>query len=68
MALIEDAGITSTGTASAGNQLPQLQEEYYRYRIKKKLWDVQDNKNVYIFKSDGSIVHNINGIEEQLNG
>lgn len=37
IAMIEDAGITSTGAVSQGNQLPQLLEEYQKYRKENKL-------------------------------
>lgn len=46
IAMVEDAGITSTGAVSAGNQLPTLQDEYKEYRIAKKLWN-EANSVVY---------------------
>ena len=33
--MVEDAGITSIGAVSTGNQLPALQDEYKKYRIMK---------------------------------
>lgn len=35
IAMVEDAGITSIGAVSTGNQLPALQDEYKKYRIMK---------------------------------
>ena len=37
IAMVEDAGITTTGAVSTGNQLPTLQEEYKAYRTANKL-------------------------------
>ena len=37
IAKIDDAGITTTGAASEGNQLPQLVDEYSAYRIQNNL-------------------------------
>ena len=36
IAKIDDAGITTTGAASEGNQLPQLVDEYSAYRIQNR--------------------------------
>ena len=36
IAMVEDAGITSTGAVSAGNQLPTLQDEYKEYGFSAK--------------------------------
>lgn len=38
IAKVEDAGITTTGAASEGNQLPTLVEEYREYNAENKLW------------------------------
>ena len=38
IAKVEDAGITTTGAASEGNQLPALVEEYREYSTTHKLW------------------------------
>lgn len=43
IAKIDDAGITTTGAASEGNQLPQLVDEYSAYRIQNNLWPVLNN-------------------------
>lgn len=50
IAKVDDAGITSTGTASTGNQLPKLEEEYTLYRREKKLW--KELRNPIIYKLD----------------
>ena len=44
IAKIDDAGITTTGAASEGNQLPQLVDEYSDYRIQNNLWPVLNNE------------------------
>ena len=44
IAKIDDAGITTTGAASEGNQLPQLVDEYSAYRIQNNLWPVLNNE------------------------
>ena len=54
IAVVEDAGITSTGAVSAGNQLPQLQEEYSKYKTTHNLWVEHKTKFDYSY-SDGSI-------------
>jgi type I restriction enzyme M protein len=48
IAKIDDAGITTTGTASDGNQLPQLVREYSQYRTVNMLWT--DQKNSYSYR------------------
>ncbi len=47
VAKIEDAGITSTGAASEGNQLPALVEEYRKYAAEQKLWEATKIKYRY---------------------
>ncbi len=54
IAVIKDAGITSTGAVSAGNQLPQLQEEYSKYKTAHNLW-IEHKAKVNYSYSDGSI-------------
>lgn len=56
VAVVEDAGITSTGAVSIGNQLPQLQEEYSQYKTLHNLWIERKTDVVYSIKKDGSIV------------
>jgi len=67
VAKIEDAGITTTGAASEGNQLPELVEEYRKYNKKHKLW-ISPVKNhsyglnangVYCRFTDGGEVHEL---------
>ena len=67
VALIEDAGITATGSASDGNQLPDLQEEYKRYRVNNKLWDVDNESISYKIDSSGKIFRINNDEEVELN-
>jgi type I restriction enzyme M protein len=62
IAKIDDAGITTTGAASDGNQLPELVEEYGIYCNKNNLWNVNTNKYSYIQK-DGIYYSLINGKE-----
>ena len=52
IAKVEDAGITTTGAASEGNQLPALVEEYRDYCAAKKLWSVNSLHYEYIAKDD----------------
>lgn len=47
IAKVDDAGITSTGSASAGNQLPALEKEYASYRREKQLWRELQNSITY---------------------
>lgn len=61
IAIVEDAGITSTGATSDGNQLPQLQEEYSEYRIEHVLWKEHKVKIYYAFNEHGDITRNIQG-------
>lgn len=55
IAMVEDAGITSTGTVSIGNQLPTLQDEYKEYRITKKLWSESNSVVSYTINSEGRL-------------
>lgn len=50
IAKIEDAGITTTGAKSDGNQLPTLVEEYREYNKKYSLWI--SSKMNYSYKPD----------------
>ena len=79
IAMVEDAGITSTGAVSAGNQLPTLQDEYKEYRIAKKLWNEANSVVSYTINSQGSrkikcdyklqyTLNEINCVIEQTNG
>ncbi|MBQ8278977.1 MAG: N-6 DNA methylase [Roseburia sp.] len=51
IAKIEDAGITTTGAKSDGNQLPTLVEEYGEYNKKYSLW--VSTKMNYSYKPNG---------------
>lgn len=65
---VKDAGITSTGSASSGNQFPTLEKEYVAYRREKKLWNESQRAVSYGIKSHGAIVRVVDGKEEILNG
>lgn len=66
IAMITDAGITSTGAASRGNQLPRLQQEYTQYRTQNTLWDTPDNGITYTVTSNGKLFRVQNGKEVEL--
>ena len=66
IAMIEDAGITSTGAVSAGNQLPTLQNEYKEYRIINKLWEESNSFVSYTINADGKILRKGDGKEVEL--
>lgn len=64
--VVEDAGITSTGAVSAGNQLPTLQDEYKEYRIAKKLWNEANSVVSYTINSQGRLFRTSDGKEVEL--
>ena len=66
IAMVEDAGITSTGSVSAGNQLPALQEEYKEYRIAKRLWNESNSVISYTINSEGRLFRITDGKEVGL--
>lgn len=66
IAMIEDAGITSTGSVSSGNQLPALQEEYREYRTTNKLWKECNSIISYIINSKGKLCRISDGKEVEL--
>lgn len=66
IAMVEDAGITSTGAVSAGNQLPTLQDEYKEYRIAKKLWNEANSVVSYTINSQGRLFRTSDGKEVEL--
>lgn len=66
IAMVEDAGITSTGAVSAGNQLPPLQDEYKEYRITKKLWNESNSVISYTINSEGRLFRISDGKEVEL--
>ena len=63
-AMVEDAGITSTGAFSAGNQLPKLQEEYAQYKKEHSLWQEQQLSYQYVLEGDDVIRRQIDGDKE----
>lgn len=67
IAKIDDAGITTTGTASEGNQLPQLVSEYFIYRMQNDLWALVNNNISYVLNSDNLYCRSILGQEVVLN-
>ena len=67
IAKIDDAGITTTGAASEGNQLPQLVAEYSDYRIQNNLWPVLNNEIIYAMNTDGKYCRYIGSQEVVLN-
>ena len=67
IAKIDDAGITTTGAASEGNQLPQLVDEYSDYRIQNNLWQVLNNETIYAMNTDGKYCRYIGSQEVVLN-
>ena len=67
IAKIDDAGITTTGAASEGNQLPQLVDEYSAYRIQNNLWPVLNNEITYAMNTDGKYCRYIGSQEVVLN-
>lgn len=67
IAEIDDAGITTTGAASEGNQLPQLVDEYSDYRIQNNLWPVLNNEIIYAMNTDGKYCRYIGSQEVVLN-
>ena len=67
IAKIDDAGITTTGAASEGNQLPQLVDEYSAYRVQNNLWPVLNNEIIYALNTDGKYCRYIGSQEVVLN-
>ena len=55
IAKVDDAGITSTGSISSGNQLPALQEEYRQYRGANELWKAPNRFVSYSINANGYI-------------
>lgn len=56
IAMVEDAGITSTGAISSDNQLPQLQREYAQYKATHELWAERKTEVEYSLNDHGEIV------------
>ena len=68
IAKVDDAGITSTGSVSAGNQLPALEKEYENYRRGKELWTEKQKDVTYRVNDSGDVVRVLNGEEVTLHG
>ena len=68
IAKVDDAGITSTGSISAGNQLPALENEYASYRRKKKLWPELQRSISYEIRGSEDLVRIEDNKETVLNG
>ena len=68
IALVNDAGITTTGAVSENNELPKLEKEFAAYNDKVKLWQHHDYSILYEYNvgSDGSIVRIFNEKEDVL--
>ena len=66
IAMVEDAGITSTGAVSGGNQLPALQAEYKAYRKANKLWNELRSFISYTINSSGKLCRVSDGKEVDL--
>ena len=66
IAMVEDAGITTTGAVSSGNQLPNLQEEYKAYRTANKLWEESNSFVSYAINADGKLFRKSDGKEVEL--
>ena len=66
IAKVEDAGITTTGAASEGNQLPARVKEYREYCNNAKLWSINTLNNVYSI-NDGTVYRILDGQEVQIN-
>lgn len=67
IAKIEDAGITTTGAKSEGNQLPTLVSEYRAYCDNTPLWNMVVNDYSYVYK-DGEYFRLYKNQEVKLNG
>lgn len=66
IAMVQDAGITSTGSLSTGNQLPTLQEDYKEYRTMNKLWNESNSCISYTINSSGKFFRISDGGEVEL--
>ena len=66
IAMVEDAGITTTGAVSSGNQLPILQDQYKKYRNIHNLWDTLDSCISYTITTEGKLLRISDGKEVEL--
>ena len=68
IAKIDDAGITTTGAASEGNQLPTLVSKYRKYQEENSLWNVKRVQISYELKEDHKYYRKTIEKEVVLNG
>lgn len=68
IALVNDAGITTTGAPSSKNELPKLVKEFELYNNKVKLWNYHDYSVLYNYYigTSGSAIRSFNGEEDVL--
>lgn len=66
IAKVEDAGITTTGVVSEGNQLPGLVEEYHNYRKEYSLWFSVEKNYSYELTENGTYCCFVDGEEVHL--
>lgn len=66
IAKVEDAGITTTGAASEGNQLPGLVEEYHNYRKEHSLWVPVERTYSYELTENGAYCRFADGEKVRL--
>lgn len=66
IAIVQDAGITSTGIKTDNKELKQLQEEFFTYNKDAKLWDVSDDSISYTINGEGKIFRISDGKEVHL--
>ena len=66
IAMVEDAGITTTGAVSEGNQLPMLSHEYDAYRRHNKLWSSVTKHYSYAFNEGNRYFSYVDGIKARI--
>lgn len=68
IAMVKDAGITTTGSKSENNELPKLVEEFAVYNEKAKLWQHSDGSVLYKYnvEKDGSVIRIFDGKKDVL--
>ncbi|MBR1759565.1 MAG: N-6 DNA methylase [Schwartzia sp.] len=66
IAMVEDAGITTTGAVSEGNQLPMLSHEYGAYRQHNKLWSSVTKHYSYAFNEGNGYFSYVDGIKARI--
>ncbi len=66
IAKVEDAGITTTGAVSEGNQLPGLVEEYHNYSKEYSLWVSVEKSYSYELTENGAYCCFVDGEEVRL--